>query len=701
MKTSYFVVIVGVLFLATSAFGAAYLTVLADSVADFSSTQGGNGWSYELDNNGAISQMVWDAGASDWFGSGVYSGTPFTLRINATSQMEAKLGGGIQQGPASRRVWTTATAVTDIKVSGAYNITAADARVQIFTYDASTGIKTHRYDLLNGSGSGTYTNLAIPDLDAGDAIIMRLGPWTATAANELYQDFSMTIRTPKISNFQDFAAFAAEWGTENDFSDLRVFADGWLELKFNATYYVDSLTGSDSYDGLTHDTAWASVTPVEAADLVPGDKVLFKAGTSYAGGLHLRTAVGSASAPIKIGTYGTGVRPVIADGVILENTEYLEVSGLEVTNDAMPRVVGRRGVFVWNRDTGTANHIYLTDLYIHDVTGPNNFAGGTGSGGIICFAETQGVETIFNDLKIEDCNLLRTDSEGILVTTWPGTHRSTNVVVRGNYLEDIAANGMLINACDAPLVEYNVLKRGGNRSTSACAGMWPYNSNDALFQYNEVSEQQGDHDGEGFDCDSSCTDAIFQYNYSHDNVGGFILIVGADDTIVRYNISQNDGGGTGPYQGKYTGIITLAGSNNGTQVYNNVIYVDDRSEVLVVRNDSSSNTSFYNNIFYLDGHNYDIYPATFNTIFYKNAFYGIVDDAIPVDSFAVTSDPNFVNPGSGGVGLDSVSGYQIQAGSPCLEAGTNISPNGGLDYWGNSVPAIGAPDIGAHQKSGN
>jgi len=699
MKVSYFVIVVGVLFLGTSAFGTAYLTVLADSVADFSGTQGGNGWTYELDNNGAISQMTWDAGASDWFGSGVYGGSTFTLRINATSQMEAKLGGGTGQGVKSRRVWTTDEALADITVSGTYNITVSDARVQIFTI--RSGVTGHEYDLLNGSGAGSYTE-TITNLAAGDSIIMQLGPWTNDAANEVYMAWDMTIRAPKICNFQDFATFAAVWGTENDFSDLGVFADEWLGLKLSATYYVDSLTGNDSDDGLTHDTAWASVTPVEAADFIPGDKVLFKAGTSYTDGLHLRNAVGSASAPIKIGTYGTGARPLIAEGLVLENTAYIEVSGLEVTNDTMPRSIPRRGVFVWNRDTGTANHIYLKDLYIHDVYGPNNFTGGTGNGGIICFAETQGVTTIFNDLKIEDCNLLRTDSEGILINTYPGTHRSTNVVVRDNYLEDIAANGMLINSCNAPLIEYNVLKRGGNRSTSACAGMWPYNSNDALFQYNEVSEQQGDHDGEGFDCDSSCTDTIFQYNYSHDNVGGLILIVGADDTIVRYNISQNDGGGTGPYQGKYTGIITLAGgSNDGTLMHNNVIYVDDRSEVLVVRNDSSSNTSFYNNIFYLDGHNYDIYPASSNTIFYKNAFYGIVDDALPVDSFSVTSDPMFVSPGTGGVGLDSVSGYQLQAGSPCLGAGTNISPNGGLDYWGNSVPASGAPDIGAHQKSGN
>jgi hypothetical protein len=58
-----------------------------------------------------------------------------------------------------------------------------------------------------------------------------------------------------------------------------------------------------------------------------------------------------------------------------------------------------------------------------------------------------------------------------------------------------------------------------------------------------------------------------------------------------------------------------------------------------------------------------------------------------------------VSPGSGGDGLDSVSGYQLRAGSPCIGAGVPIPNNGGRDFWGNRVPDAGAPDIGAHQTT--
>jgi len=136
--------------------------------------------------------MVWDGGASEWVGAGTYGGAPFTLKINATSQMESKIGGGATQGPGTRRVWTAPAEMGDMIVSGAYNVTAADARVQIFVYDASEDTTNHFSDLLNGTGSGTYSKL-VPDIDAGDAIIMRLGAWTATAANEVYMAWDMTV----------------------------------------------------------------------------------------------------------------------------------------------------------------------------------------------------------------------------------------------------------------------------------------------------------------------------------------------------------------------------------------------------------------------------------------------------------------------------------------------------------------------------
>jgi YHS domain-containing protein len=70
------------------------------------------------------------------------------------------------------------------------------------------------------------------------------------------------------------------------------------------------------------------------------------------------------------------------------------------------------------------------------------------------------------------------------------------------------------------------------------------------------------------------------------------------------------------------------------------------------------------------------------------------------DSNKLTSDPNLVNPGTDGNGLDAVDGYNLQSGSPCIDSGMNITNNGGLDYWGNDMPYNGITDRGFYEWPG-
>ena len=62
----------------------------------------------------------------------------------------------------------------------------------------------------------------------------------------------------------------------------------------------------------------------------------------------------------------------------------------------------------------------------------------------------------------------------------------------------------------------------------------------------------GTFDGQGLDSDFNCEDAVFEYNLSADNAGGFFLVcdwsmhkdsgqsIGNKNTIIRHNISLND-----------------------------------------------------------------------------------------------------------------------------------------------------------------
>jgi hypothetical protein len=53
----------------------------------------------------------------------------------------------------------------------------------------------------------------------------------------------------------------------------------------------------------------------------------------------------------------------------------------------------------------------------------------------------------------------------------------------------------------------------------------------------------------------------------------------------------------------------------------------------------------------------------------------------------------------GQTGIGTVGGYQLQAGSPCINSGMVIPDNGGMDYAGNPIDK--APDRGAFEWQGS
>ena len=79
------------------------------------------------------------------------------------------------------------------------------------------------------------------------------------------------------------------------------------------TYYVSN-SGEDGQDGRSPENAWASVGRVNAADLQPGDRVLFACGDVWRGEMLTLTASGQAGSPITIDSYPDGCadKPVLS-----------------------------------------------------------------------------------------------------------------------------------------------------------------------------------------------------------------------------------------------------------------------------------------------------------------------------------------------------------------------------------------------------
>jgi len=488
------------------------------------------------------------------------------------------------------------------------------------------------------------------------------------------------------------------------------------------TYYVDSLTGNDNDGGTSTSTPWKTLSKLNTTTFTPGDRILFKSGGKWTGQLWPKGS-GTERHPILIDKYGGEAKPTIngngeaEDAVLLKNQEYWEINNLEVTNTGSTPGT-RRGVRLVADNYGDVHHIYLRGLDVHDVNGSDQTKE---NGGITYDCAGESKPSRFVDLRIEDNHIHHVDRSGIFgwSSHWVRSkwNPSLGVVIRNNILDDIGGDGIVAVATDGALVEYNVVSKANQRSEGFNVGIWPWSADNTTVQFNEVYLTHGQRDGEGFDSDWNSRNTVIQYNYSHDNDGGFVLIcnegghdpkdnIGNIGTVVRYNVSQND----------HTRGINVAGSVTNASIYNNTIYVGKNEHVhLLLQADWkgwSDGTYLYNNIFYVDGsaqfsHGVSRNPdgayitapgfgGSTNNIFDSNVYYGRLKPAD--DPHALTSDPLLLSPGVAGAGRrQTVLGYRLRAGSPALNSGKIIA-HSERDFLGTPVPSCGGVDRGAFQS---
>ena len=473
-----------------------------------------------------------------------------------------------------------------------------------------------------------------------------------------------------------------------------------------AVYYVNSDSGNNTNSGTAPDRSWRSLEQVNAQVFQPGDEIWFRAGTRYPGQLRPQGSGGIVDGkivPIILGMYGEGPKPRIdgegelLDTLLLRNVEYWEVQDLEITNLGTNREPWLTGVRIVTDGFGAMRHIHLRNLFVHDVNGDlRKEQEGCG----IFFESRGGNDSHFDDLLIENCHLLRTDRNGICQRT-RGRSRSLHVVIRSNLLEDIGGDCIKVWGSNGALVEHNTVRGGRMRCEDYAAGIWPFDSDDTVIEFNKVSGMKGTKDGQGFDADYRCRRTLIQYNYSHDNEGGFILICTPgnsynEDSVIRYNISQNDGINSAR-------VFHFGGGAKNTLVYNNTIYVGTNQDLPLLlfgewSRGNADGTKFFNNIFYVDGQvTYDWGKST-NTVFDSNIFFGRHSE-IPPDANAFTNRPPLVNPGSGGDGFDSLGGYRIDSSNGEIPRGRTVTDNGGRDFFGNPLPKNTSPCIGACEST--
>ncbi len=472
----------------------------------------------------------------------------------------------------------------------------------------------------------------------------------------------------------------------------------------HTAYYADSEKGSDEADGKSPRTAWRTLTKINSGRFAAGDRILLRAGSRWTGFLAPGGS-GGAKSPITLGKFGAGPKPKInaaskfLAALYFRNVECWTVADLDISNTGTRGTPELTGVTVKLDDFGTAHNITLRGLDVHDVAGSLVKSEGGGSG-IHCAAGGDKIKSRFEGLLIEHCHLTHTDRNGISMSGYWARRDwfpSLRVVIRGNRLDNIGGDGIVPVACDGAVVERNIIAKCRQRCDDSAAGIWPWSCDNTTVQFNEVSGMKGTQDGQGYDSDWNCRNTVFQYNYSHDNAGGFMLVcndggvgsewnIGNIGTIIRYNISRNDGERT----------FHFTGPCRDTAIYNNTIVIGKTQRIYAVLagnwgGDWTENTRFTNNIFYVEGAAKFDFGGMRQTVFERNLFYGNLQNR-PQDAAAITEAPRFFRPNQSGA-----DGLRLQPGSPCRHAGRLIPHNGGRDFRQRPVPTDAPPTIGAMQ----
>lgn len=505
-----------------------------------------------------------------------------------------------------------------------------------------------------------------------------------------------------------------------------------------ATYYVDAASGSDTAAGNSTATAWKTLAKVNATTFRAGDSILFHAGQRWVGQLYPRGS-GASGNPITLSSYGSGAKPVIdgqslASGgaIYLKNQRWWTIDGFEVTNDSGTNNLGatkagshRSGIFVDNNGGGTLSGITIRNNYVHDVNGcfVCNGAAPHNNGGIVVAADLMNPLSFgsgsYDGVLIENNRVERVGRTGIIFNDWSigllytiyKPSLSKNVTVRGNTVYTIDSDGIIVAGSQNNLIAHNIVGHAGLKtvagtSVPSAAGIWTAKSINTVIEYNEVYGvlTQQNVDGQGFDADLVASNVTVQYNYSHDNEGGFMLMLGGplagSGLVVRYNLSVNDGWGGSK------GVFTFAlGLIQNTSIYNNTVYVAAGLPSKIMYCDgwdgviyNQRKVNFHNNIIANFGSGIYNAPSGSTAKTSHNQFFGNHPPSEPADAYKLVSDPLFIAaPDSAPYGMGAVSGYRVSSASPAAMSGAVISGNGGEDYFGNLVSATAAPTRGFHE----
>lgn len=469
-------------------------------------------------------------------------------------------------------------------------------------------------------------------------------------------------------------------------------------------------------------TARDALDTFDSVKLQPGDRVLLQGGATYRGTLRLGAEdSGTAAKRIIVESYGTGRATIDAGngfGVLVDGASFVTVRNLNLRGSGRKSGNTASGLLLAHGANLEADHIdvagfrkagiemngvtkaRLTNIHAHQNGGSGILSGGDRS------------RDIYVGYSLTENN--------------PG-----DPTVRENH----SGNGIVLGHVQGATIEYCEARYNGwdmPWTGNGPVGIWTYESDRVVIQFNVAHHNRSTaQDGGGFDLDGGATNALVQYNYSHDNYGcGYLICQYAGggrfaDNVVRYNISQDDG-----LKDHDAGIFVWVGGAEmkSTLVHNNTIFNTKGAAVAFGVDKRYAEPApvfrFHNNIFVSQGP--QIRGGAKNGIFQGNVYWSMgergfrVDDFKDFDAWAAATgqekidgrvvgrfaDPMLRKDGNGLLTdpdkLATLREYQLLPGSPAIDAGIDLRTlfnidAGPRDYFGTKLNPGMRLDAGAHE----
>lgn len=537
-----------------------------------------------------------------------------------------------------------------------------------------------------------------------------------------------------------------------------------------ATYYFDGEAGDDGNSGTspeqakkTLSAANALISSVRAAQPT---QILFKGGTSFTGELSVKSYAAAESTPLLISSYGTG-KPLLngnGEQTVLVTGGDVRVSDLEITNTA-----GKKGIYVYT--TGSYKNLVIEDCYIHNVnwnwseseseeswSTHMNDLGVAGvskvdpgfvyeTGGIVFFTASGETPCKLRNVWVKNNRIEKVSRSGILFSSnwvkrfglgWGvnkycddehGYYPSENVNFIGNRLHYTGGDGIVMIGVNDGFIDGNVSYHSNflGRKGFANAGIWSISSKNIVIQRNEAAYshlENGAADGQGLDIDIASENILMQYNYSHHNAGGGLLMCNTgtevqlfdeegnpktengrpvfenkrgnwEHAVIRNNLFVENGSGSAPAFANVTGSCYDVLVENNTIIFRKdkpkqqfmKVYLWDKDGVEYGK---AERFTFRNNIFYCENANTGNFDfANMEEYLFVGNVYHNVSEAFTegaCDSRALVADPAFTIPADAD-GYDKVSLF-APANDTMFTGGLKLSEKNRFDLLGNETKGV-------------